>query len=173
MNTSAADPVGPDQPGSGQLHVADVARRTGVTPATIRYYARIGLLHPRRDAQNGYRRFQNEDLHRVGFIRKAQVLGLTIADIRLLLDRIDHREPVCDQVVELLRARLDDIRQTQAELEATRKRIERVLGQWPDSTLEQSSYCPLIDQVDLERVSTQLSNGHENRSTARGIFESA
>ncbi len=134
---------------TGALHVADVARRAEVTPATVRYYARIGLLNPGRDDQNGYRRFRHDDLHRLQFIRKAQALGLTIADIRSILERIDDRQPVCDQVVSLLRARLEGVRQAQVELEATEARIERVLSQYSSSINPGSGYCPLIEQAEL------------------------
>lgn len=133
----------------GALHVTDVARRADVTPATVRYYARIGLLNPARDDQNGYRRFNHEDLHRLQFIRKAQALGLTIADIRLILERIDERQPVCDQVVCLLRARLEGVRRAQLELEATQARIEQVLRLYPSSVDSGADYCSLIEQAEI------------------------
>jgi DNA-binding transcriptional MerR regulator len=151
---SLDDPTFCSKP-AGALQVVDVARRTKVTPATIRYYARIGLLHPHRDDQNGYRRFRDEDLRRVLFIRKAQALGLTIADIRSLLDRIDHGQPVYDQVAELLESRLEEIRRAAAELAATQARIERVLADWSGGVHGRSGYCLLIEQVHLDTVGAQ------------------
>ncbi len=64
------------------FHVADAAKEANVTPATIRYYARTGLIHPRRDPDNGYRYFVGEDVRRITFIRQAKALGLTIKDIK-------------------------------------------------------------------------------------------
>ena len=61
------------------LHVAELAQRTGVTAATIRHYARVGMLRPSRDSQNGYRCFSTHDVNRVVFVRRAQALGLTRA----------------------------------------------------------------------------------------------
>ena len=52
------------------LHVADLAREAGVTPATIRYYSRAGLLHAQRDPNNDYRYFSPAEVNRVHFIRR-------------------------------------------------------------------------------------------------------
>jgi len=133
----------------GALQVAELARRARVTPATVRYYARIGLLHPCRDDHNGYRRFDLEDLRRVVFIRKAQALGLTISDVRAILATAEQHEPVCEQVIELVRDRLLEIERQCEELQAMRTRMMRVLDQAPDDLCADAAYCPLIEQVDL------------------------
>jgi DNA-binding transcriptional MerR regulator len=134
----------------GALQVADLAKRAHVTPATVRYYARIGLLHPYRDDHNGYRRFDLEDLRRVVFIRKAQALGLTISDIGAILDTAEQHEPVCERVIELVRERLLEIERQCEELQAMRTRIIRVLDQGVDELCTDAAYCPLIEQVDLD-----------------------
>ena len=150
MKNSTQRRTAPLKEPAGSLHVVDVARRADVTPSTVRYYARIGLLNPGRDDSNGYRRFRDEDLQRVQFIRKAQALGLTIADIRLLLVSMDDHQPVCGKAVELLRLRLADIQRSYDELAAIQSRIERVLDCWSNRTDDPVGHCPLIEQVDLE-----------------------
>lgn len=136
----------------GGLHVADLARRAEVTPATVRYYSRIGLLHPGRDSQNGYRRFTHDDLQRVAFVRKAQALGLTIADIRTILARLEHGDSVCDMVVDLVQQRLEELRRQCVELEASKARIERALAEWSAGAVRpnDSNLCALIEQTEIE-----------------------
>ena len=138
---------------SGSLHVAELAERAGVTPATIRYYARIDLLSPSREPQNGYRRFTMEDLHRVSFIRRAQALGLTISDIRTIFDTVDHGQIPCHQVRELVEHRLQSIRERISELQATEARISRALERWRKMnghTPHDGEFCPLIERLELE-----------------------
>ncbi len=144
------------RPSPGCLHVADLARRADVTPATVRYYARIGLLNPGRDAQNGYRRFTHDDLQRVVFVRKAQALGLTISDIRTILARLEHGDPVCDMVVDLVQQRLAEIRRQCVELEASKARIERALADWSTGAgcPSDSNLCPLIEQIEMETANS-------------------
>lgn len=78
-----------------RLRVADLANQAKVPAATVRYYSRIGLLHPDRDAANGDCRFEADDLRRVIFARQAQALGLTISDIKAMLESADRHDPLC------------------------------------------------------------------------------
>ena len=143
----------PGMKSNGSLHVAELAEKAGVTPATIRYYARIDLLYPSREPQNGYRRFSNADLHRVAFIRRAQALGLTIGDIRTVLDSVAHGEVPCHQVKELVEHRLHSIRDRIADLQATEERVSRALIAWremADESPRADEICPLIERLEFD-----------------------
>ncbi len=142
-------------PSLGSLHVAEVADRTHVTPATIRYYTRVGLLHPGRQPDNGYRNFSSEDVRKVLFIRKAQSLGLTISDIRAVLETVDQGEEPCAQVKRLVERRLDDVKVRIAELQATESNIIQALNLWQGSSNEADwnrskgeQLCPLIERFE-------------------------
>jgi MerR family transcriptional regulator, Zn(II)-responsive regulator of zntA len=78
-----------------RLPVADLANQAKVAPATVRYYSRIGLLHPDRDTDSSDCSFEAADLRRVIFARQAQALGLTISDIKVMLESADKDDPLC------------------------------------------------------------------------------
>lgn len=148
--TAPTRPHGQPSRAVGALHVADLARRAGVTPATVRYYARIGLLNPGREADNGYRRFSSDDLRRVLFVRKAQALGLTIADIRLVLEEVAHETPPCHLVVDLVETRLAEVRRRQCELAAAERRMASALREWSSTgASDAGEICPLIEGIEL------------------------
>src|SRR4051812_20175486 len=63
------------------LTIAEAAEASGLTAHTLRYYERAGLLEATR-ADNGHRRFTDEDLQRVGFVQKLRATGMPIRDIR-------------------------------------------------------------------------------------------
>lgn len=137
----------------GSLHVADLARLAGVTPATVRYYSRIGLLSPSREPENGYRCFSAQDTRRVMFIRRAQSLGLTISDIKTLLECIDQGEVPCHRVRALVENRLRSVQDQLEQLKETEARISQALTSWQDMADEvpaEGELCPLIDRVDQE-----------------------
>lgn len=132
------------------LHVADVAQVAGVTPATVRYYARVKLLSPKRNPENGYRCFSLSDVHRVEFIRQAQSLGLTIADIKTVLATIDSGEQPCHQVKVLVQKRLRQVRGQIAELKSIEARMAEALKVWDhmDSpTPRDGEFCALIGRA--------------------------
>jgi len=66
------------------MNIGDIAQRTGLPAKTIRYYEEIGLVTPRREA-NGYRVFDDKDIHRLTFLARARALGFPIEDCRTLL----------------------------------------------------------------------------------------
>ena len=137
----------------GSLHVAELARWAGVTPATVRYYARIDLLSPGREPENGYRRFSMDDLHRIRFIKSAQGLGLTIGDVKAIFETVSHGEVPCHQVKELVESRLHSIQERIAELQATESRITRAMTAWGEMMNEvpkDDEFCPLIERLECE-----------------------
>ncbi len=75
------------------LSVGQVAERAGIATSALRFYETNGLItSTRNDA--GHRRYRADVLRRVGFIRVAQRVGLTLGDIRDALDTLpESRTP--------------------------------------------------------------------------------
>lgn len=141
-----------ETPSLGALRVADVARAADVTPATVRYYARMKLLRPKRDPDNGYRCFSRDDVRRVEFIRQAQSLGLTIGDIKTILAAVDDGDSPCKQVKSLVTERLLHIQEQIVELHATEARISDAIATWRrvgSPTPQDGEFCPLIERVEV------------------------
>lgn len=75
------------------LTIAEVARRSGTTTATLRFYESRGLIEAARSAGN-HRRYSRHVLRRVAVIRTAQRLGLTLDEIGTALGRLPaHSAP--------------------------------------------------------------------------------
>ena len=67
------------------IGIGTLAKRAGVSIDTVRYYEKSGLLAPESRLASGYRRYSDEQVSRLRFIRRAQELGFTLKDIRELL----------------------------------------------------------------------------------------
>lgn len=73
--------------------IGEVARRAGLATSAIRFYEANGLIRSERNS-SGHRRFRADVLRRIGFIKVAQHVGLTLDDIRsVLADLPDGRTP--------------------------------------------------------------------------------
>ena len=68
-----------------EVRIGEVAERAGVNGETLRYYERRGLLGPTGRAASGFREYDANAVRQVRFIRRAQDLGFTLAEIRDLL----------------------------------------------------------------------------------------
>ena len=72
------------------MKIGDVAKATGLTVKSIRYYHDIGLVEGKR-GDNGYRDYQQSHIDALSFIHQCRVLGFSLEDCRALLDlKMDH-----------------------------------------------------------------------------------
>jgi DNA-binding transcriptional MerR regulator len=101
-----------------QLQIRDVVERTGLTPDTLRYYEKEGLVGPiARNA--GQRRYSEDDVAWIGIVTCLRDAGLGIADLRRFTELLREEAGAEDRVAFLRRRRdelLDRLRQTQAAL---------------------------------------------------------
>jgi DNA-binding transcriptional MerR regulator len=128
-----------------RLKIGDLAVRSGFSRDTLRFYERVGLLHPPRRTAAGHRVYDEDALERLRFIRGCQELGLTLDDIRALLKvhELPERE-VCPGVAERLRFRLRAIDQQLSTLENFRLRLVESIHQCEHNT---SSGCPVVQHL--------------------------
>ena len=68
------------------MRIGEAARKTGLTIHTLRFYERRGLLPRVARGPSNYREYNELTIDRLDFIRDAQQLGFTLAEVRALLD---------------------------------------------------------------------------------------
>ena len=64
------------------MQVIQLAKMLGVSPDTVRYYTRIGLLVPKKSIENGYKFYSSNEQNRLRFILSARDLGFSVDDIK-------------------------------------------------------------------------------------------
>lgn len=108
------------------MQIGTVARRSGVTVETIRYYERIGLLPEAPRSRSGYRRFDEDAVRRLRFVQRAQALGFSLEEIRELVDLRTDSQATAGDVAARARAKLEDIEGKIADLERMRVSLRRL-----------------------------------------------
>ncbi len=91
------------------MRIGELARLAGVNPRTLRYYERIGLLTPTSRTQAGYRVYSPGDADRLAFIRRAQSVGLSLAEIADIIALRDTGMAPCRHVRALAESKVSDI----------------------------------------------------------------
>lgn len=108
------------------MRIGDVAERAGLTAKTIRFYENEGLLPPPERTPSGYRDYGSDVLERLTFIRDAQTGGLTLRQIKQVLEIRDGGQPPCEHVGSLIDERLSEVERRIVELEQTRSRLREL-----------------------------------------------
>ena len=107
--------------------IGEAAARSGVPAKTLRYYEDIGLIEAPARSASGYRLYDEPVLDRLGFIRAAQALGLSLGEIRSIVAMRDSGQIPCGHVLGLFRDRSEDIRATIRELRALQSELDRLV----------------------------------------------
>ena len=91
------------------MKVSQVARQAGVSPDSVRFYEKEGLLPPAPRSPSGYRQYDGSTAQRIRFIKGAQEMGLKLTEIRELLDIQDRGACPCGHTKTLVERRMDEI----------------------------------------------------------------
>lgn len=90
------------------MHIGELARATGVSVDTVRYYERLGLVEALGRTPGGFRLFDETDVGRIGEIRALQSLGLTLDQIGALFVEGDYSCAATVAALDGVAAKLDD-----------------------------------------------------------------
>ena len=135
-----------------QLSIGEVARRTGITVETLRYYEYLGLLPTVARTRGGSRRYASDIIAHVQFIKHAQTLGLSLRDIQTMtgVKQRDRRE-TCRQVHEILVRQLAHVNQRLTELAEARETLTTYLSACEQAlNSSEAPVCPVLPGYQLQ-----------------------
>lgn len=131
--------------------IGKLSQESGVNLETIRYYERIDLLSKPSRSLNGYRRYGDEAIKRLRFIRRGRELGFGIEEIKTLLQLADHPEHPCREADQLAQVHLAEVETKIQDLLAMREVLAGIVGCQSHS----AEHCRLIETLD-QRICCNL-----------------
>ncbi len=127
--------------------VSQVARRTGLSAKAVRLYEANGLIDPPARTSAGYRTYTDQVLPVLRFIRRAQALGLSLKEIKRILDLQRGGQQPCTLVIDLIDdhlaeidRRIGDLDALRQSLQAARDRAHQAAGRGETGVI-----CPIIE----------------------------
>jgi DNA-binding transcriptional MerR regulator len=92
-----------------KLTIQEAAKATGLTPHTLRYYERIGLIHPIGREENTRRHYTPDDIGWIDFLTKLRATGMSIKDMQQYAALQRHGDATLPQRIEMLKALRDQV----------------------------------------------------------------
>jgi len=108
------------------MRIGELAEQAGISTKAIRYYEQIGILAPPARTTSGYRTYDQTALRRLGFVRAAQALGLTLGEIRQIIAFRDDGSAPCAHVTALLQRRAAELERRIVELQQLRGHLQQL-----------------------------------------------
>lgn len=127
--------------------IGTLARQAGLHVQTIRYYESRGLVEPAQRRPSGYREYGPEALRRLQFIRRAQLLGFTLAEIGELLALRHSPDTTADVVKARAGEKIRAVEEKLHDLTRIRNALVHLAGQCSGGHVP-VDHCPLLDSLD-------------------------
>lgn len=139
------------------MRVTELANTMNITPDTVRYYTRIGLISPMKNPDNGYKTYNKAVQQRLKFILSARQLGFAVDEIKEILSEADKGHTACPLVREIVEHRLAETeKQFQAAL-LLREKLRKAVSDWqrkPDKAPSGHMICHLIEGEVVDIIDT-------------------
>jgi DNA-binding transcriptional MerR regulator len=128
------------------ITIGELSAQSGVPTSTIRYYEREGLLRAEGRNASNYRVYTSNSLDRLHFIKTGQQSGLSLADLRILLEFRDGDRSACGEVREIVEARLAEVERQLQQLASMRSTLQEFRIACEEA--EGSGECPVLRDLD-------------------------
>jgi DNA-binding transcriptional MerR regulator len=108
------------------MKIGELARQSGVAATALRYYEKAGLLPASRRTSSGYRTYDRDVVSRLAFIRAAQAVGLSVAEIRDVIGIRDAGAAPCTHVLQLIERHREEVQSRIRELQELERDLSRL-----------------------------------------------
>ena len=129
------------------MNIGAAAKRSGLPAKTIRFYEEIGLIQPTRRRDNGYRDYDQRDVHTLRFVARARSLGFTVEQCRELLALYGDRERASADVKAIALAHIADIDRRMDELAAMKAALAELADRCHG---DDRPDCPILEGLASE-----------------------
>lgn len=126
-----------------------LAKRTGTKVQTIRYYEQIGLLPEPGRTMGGQRRYEENDLDRLSFIRHSRQSGFTLEAIRELLDLSDNPLRPCAEVDRIALGQLKEVEHRIERPNVLKLELERMIAECAQGRVAECRVLEVLRNQDL------------------------
>ena len=129
------------------MNIGQASKASGVNQKMIRYYESIGLIGGVGRSANGYRTYVENDIHTLGFIRRARHLGFSIEQIQTLMALWRDKERSSAEVKAIAQGHIAELQAKIEELASMQRTLEHLVSccagdDRPD--------CPIIDDLSAK-----------------------
>ncbi len=131
------------------FQIGDLAKRCGVSSDALRFYEKHGLIKPAGRSESGYRLYDDNNQRQVSFILKAKALGLSLDEIKELLEiKLEATEHSCAEVKTITSTKLKLIDDKIAELTRIRVALKKINDACCGDSDDDASHCSILAALD-------------------------
>jgi len=131
----------------GNMRISQIARSAGVGVETVRFYERKKLIEqPRKPVSGGFRAYPSEVATQIRFIRRAQNLGFSLKEVKVLMSLRVDPEADCSEIRQRASVKRQEATEKIEQLHRVRDALDVVIGSCPGRGPTRA--CSIIDELE-------------------------
>ena len=134
------------------MQIGIVAKKIGLSVDAIRFYERNGLLPRPPRTEGGFRRYGENDVETLAFVRRVQGLGFKLSEIRGLLRLRGNRLQPCAPVQRRLQEKLADVQRKLTDLHKLEHELRLALRSCDRELHKRGAHCPILREKVKPRI---------------------
>src|SRR3990172_13188966 len=127
--------------------VGEIAEKIGVNVETLRYYEKIKIMPKPKRKESSYRFYDELDLRRLLFIKRAKELGFTLNEIKELLNLKIESTATCGDIKHLAEHKLNDIKERIRDLNNIKNVLTKLIRQCVCEEVS-TDECPILEVIE-------------------------
>jgi len=131
-----------------EYFVGQLAEEVGINTETVRYYEKLKLLPKPKRKESRYRIYDETDLKRLLFVKRAKELGFTLKEIKELFGLRRDSEAKCGDVKHLTEHKLQDVDNRIRDLKNIRSVLVKLINQCVNEEVS-SDECPILEVIEI------------------------
>ncbi len=126
--------------------IGEAVKQLGISADTLRYYEKIDLIPATARNASGFRVYSAKDLSRLRFIKRAQAMNFSLAEIAELVKMRDNPETARREVRELTHGKLQEVKQRLDELQTLHHELQLLVNLCTES----QEKCPILERLNRD-----------------------
>ena len=127
-----------------EYHIGEMAKHVNLSADTLRYYEKIGLMPKIARSSSGIRVYTDKDASRLKFVKRAQRMNFTLAEIGQLLEMRESPQSVRNEVRALTQQKLLQVEEQLEELTTLRNEMRLLINLCRGA----KDGCPIIEDIN-------------------------
>lgn len=139
------------------MTIGQLARESGVSTETLRYYETLKLVEPVGRTSSGYRLYDSSSAARVAFIKRSKSLGFQLSEIQSLLELHKSDDSTAQHMLDLTEIKIDKAQKDINDLISMKKTLEDLVTECPGGDLSLKD-CPIFNHFYFNKDSMKGKN---------------
>ena len=148
--------------------IGEIAKKVNISPHTLRFYAKEGLLPFVERSESGIRMFKDEDFQWLMIIECLKKTGMPIKDIKTFIDWVMEGDSTIDKRLEMFKKQKEAVEKQISQLQETLELLEYKC--WYYETAKNAGTCAVHNTVKLEDIPEDVRPVKERLKKVRSLY---